>query len=186
MEVIATRKANNKSDGLVELSPAQCETVAGGAFQLLGMLVATKIAILAKGALIKNAAKRGRGTVQPATAHGHSRRASAKKVRNAMSGGFGSDIRIKTDVRVEGHLSSHALTIYSWEYTDLPGERFVGVMAQDLLARADLASAVFTFAEGPFKGFYGVNYDQLGLRCLPAEAFNGDVNSLLLQEHATA
>jgi hypothetical protein len=186
MGVIATRKANKKTDGLVELSPAQCETVAGGAWQLLGMLVATKISILAKGALIKNAAKRGRGAASPATTHGRSRTASAKKIRNAMSGGFGSDIRIKTDVRVEGHLSSHALTVYSWEYTDLPGERFVGVMAQDLLARDDLASAVFTFTEGPFKGFYGVNYDQLGLRCLPAEAFNGDVNSLLLQEHVTA
>lgn len=186
MGVIATRKANNKSDGLVELSPAQCETVAGGAWQLLGMLVATKIGVLLKGALIKNLPKQSRGFAYPSTQHSRSRQASAKKVRNAMSGGFGSDIRIKTDVRVEGHLSSHALTVYSWEYTDLPGERFVGVMAQDLLARADLASAVFTFAEGPFKGFYGVNYDQLGLRCLPAEAFNGDVNSLLLQEHATA
>ena len=186
MGVIVTHKANNKSDGLVELSPTECETVAGGAWQLLGMLVATKIAALAKGALIKNAPKQSRGFAGPSTTHARSRQASASKIRNAMSGGFDSDIRIKTDVWVEGHLSSHALTIYSWEYTDLPGERFVGVMAQDLLARADLASAVFTFTEGPFKGFYGVNYDQLGLRCLPAEAFNGDVNSLLLQEQVTA
>jgi hypothetical protein len=174
------KSIDHKETQLVELSPAECDKVSGG----LAPFIIGKLGVVIAWMVGKHILWNVRGVSRPVIeAH---KKAHARKVRNAMSGGFGSDIRIKTDVRVEGHLSSHALTVYSWEYTDLSGERFVGVMAQDLLARDDLASAVFTFTEGPFKGFYGVNYDQLGMRCLPAEAFNGDVNSLLLQEHVTA
>jgi len=99
----------------------------------------------------------------------------------SSGGGFGSDIRLKQAVSHEGRISSLDVDVYSWEYKQFPGERFVGVMAQDLLARKDLSHAVFTFKEGAFKGFYGVDYAALGLRCLPEEAFDG-VASLLAQE----
>jgi len=102
------------------------------------------------------------------------------------TGGFGSDIRLKTDIKEEGRIEHLGLTVYSWEYTNAPGERFVGVMAQDLLAREQLAHAVFTFHDGPFAGFYGVDYAALGLRCLPADAFDGDVASLIVSKDALA
>lgn len=168
------KSIDHKETQFVELSPAECDKVSGGIIAVVG-IAGVKIVkgLMVLGIALANAARRNR---KPATRSGQPRKPP----------GVRSDARLKANVRVEGTLPNNRLTIYSWEYTDLPGERFVGVMAQDLLARADLASAVFTFAEGPFKGFYGVNYDQLGLRCLPAEAFNGDVNSLLLQEHVTA
>jgi hypothetical protein len=97
----------------------------------------------------------------------------------------GSDLRLKADIRVEGQLPHLGLTVYSWEYTMMPGERFVGVMAQDLLANAELAAAVFTFTDGPFKGYFGVDYAALGLRCLPAEAFTGDVSQLMVKQRET-
>ena len=100
----------------------------------------------------------------------------------SKGGGFGSDRRIKQDIRAEGCISQLGLTAYTWEYTNAPGERFVGVMAQDLLARGNFASAVFTFQDGPFEGFYGVDYAALGLRCLPVEAWDGDVASLIVSE----
>ncbi len=91
-----------------------------------------------------------------------------------------SDIRLKQAIQVVGHIKSLGLNMYSWEYKDAPGERFVGVMAQDLLARDDLRSAVFTFADGPFAGYYGVDYDKLGINCLPVEAWDGKIESLLV------
>ena len=104
----------------------------------------------------------------------------------SQGSGFGSDRRLKHSIRAEGKIESLDLAVYSWEYHSLPGERFVGVMAQELLARPDLSDAVFTFESGIFKGFYGVNYDSLGLRCVPQEDFNGDVNTLQIQKLQTA
>ncbi|MFT7374059.1 MAG: hypothetical protein ACI9T9_002761 [Oleiphilaceae bacterium] len=101
-------------------------------------------------------------------------------------GGFGSDIRLKQDIKVEGHIDHLDVTVYSWEYKNFPGERFVGVMAQDLLARTDLADSVFTFKEGVFEGFYGVDYAKLGLRCIPSEAFDGDVATLIVSNKVMA
>jgi hypothetical protein len=160
---------------LVELSSKECGTVSGGIAPLLILKIVAGVKYLISGAsLVHSRMAFGKKGTKPA------------RNRKPLPRGVRSDARLKANVRVEGTLPTNCLTVYSWEYKNLPGERFVGVMAQDLLARDDLASAVFTFTEGPFKGFYGVNYDQLGLRCLPAEAFNGDVNSLLLQEHVTA
>lgn len=101
-------------------------------------------------------------------------------------GGFGSDIRLKQDIHCEGAIDTLGVKVYSWEYKDYPGERFVGLMAQDLLARPDLAHAVFTFNEGPFAGFYGVNYGALGMTMLPEEAWDGDVCSLMLNQSVSA
>lgn len=101
-------------------------------------------------------------------------------------GGRGSDRRLKTDIKVEGEIASLGINAYSWVYKDAPGERFVGVMAQDLLARDDLRSAVFKFADGPFAGFYGVDYAKLGLACLPTEAWDGEVESLIVGEPVLA
>ena len=101
-------------------------------------------------------------------------------------GGFGSDIRLKQNIRSEGELDALGVTVYSWEYKDAPGERFVGLMAQDLLARSDLKHAVFTFEEGPFAGFYGVQYNALGLAMLPVEAWDGDVHSLIVDQTVAA
>jgi hypothetical protein len=99
--------------------------------------------------------------------------------------GFGGfDRRIKQEIREEGRIEALDLTIYSWEYKIAAGERFVGVMAQDLLARPDLAAAISTFKDGPFEGFYRADYAALGLRCLHAEAWDGNVASLIVREDA--
>lgn len=112
-------------------------------------------------------------------------------IRKVTSGGGnsafgGSDIRLKQDIRCEGAIDTLGVKVYSWEYKDYPGERFVGLMAQDLLARSDLAHAVSTFDEGPFAGFYGVNYGALGMTMLPEEAWDGDVRSLMLNQSVSA
>ena len=93
---------------------------------------------------------------------------------------------MKQDIQCEGAIDTLGVKVYSWEYKDYPGERFVGLMAQDLLARPDLAHAVFTFDEGPFAGFYGVNYGALGMTMLPEEAWDGDVCSLMLNQSVPA
>lgn len=104
----------------------------------------------------------------------------------SSGGGFGSDKRLKQDIYCEGAIDTLGVKVYSWEYKNAPGERFVGLMAQDLLARPDLAHAVFTFDEGPFAGFYGVNYGALGMTMLPEEAWDGDVRSLMLNQSVPA
>lgn len=172
---INVKNIQHEEPQLVELSPAECDKVSGGIIAVIG-IAGVKIVkgLMVLGIALANSARQKSGSAKP------------RSTQKRKPVGVRSDVRLKANVRVEGTLPTNCLTVYSWEYKDLPGERFVGVMAQDLLVRDDLASAVFTFTEGPFKGFYGVNYDQLGLRCLPADAFNGDVNSLLLQEHVTA
>lgn len=156
-----------KQNDLVELTAADCDEVAGGRGRTI--IRAGKAAIS------------GINTIFGASAAGNPPR-RPRGLNFGSSGG--SDIRLKTAIRVEGEIAHLGLSLYSWEYTALPGERFVGVMAQDLLARADLAPAVFTFVDGPFAGYYGVDYARLGLRCLPADDFAGDVSALVIGQPA--
>ncbi len=157
---------NANQNDLVELTLADCDEVAGG-----------------RAGIITGIVRFGRITIKASTKQGSNNPPRRPRGLNFGSSG-GSDIRLKTAIRVEGEIAHLGLSLYSWEYTALPGERFVGVMAQDLLARADLAPAVFTFVDGPFAGYYGVDYARLGLRCLPADDFAGDVSALVIGQPA--
>jgi hypothetical protein len=71
--------------------------------------------------------------------------------------GLVSDARLKKDISPVGCLESGVI-LYSYRY--LGDERtFVGVMAQELLAKPEFQHAVVTGADG----FYRVNYNALGL-----------------------
>lgn len=81
-------------------------------------------------------------------------------------GGMGlvSDVRLKKDISPVGCLKSGVI-LYSYRY--LGDERiFVGVMAQELLAKPEFRHAVVTGADG----FYRVNYNALGLEVTNAAA----------------
>ena len=166
-----TKDIKDNAESLPELTLGETEQVAGGfGFTGLVMLswffagVNTGKATAEFGKIMSDG--NGSGNTHAGTA-------------SNSNTGFGSDLRLKCDVTVEGELVDLNITVYSWEYKDHPGERFVGVMAQDLLAREDLKSSVFTFTSGPFAGFYGVDYASLGLRCLPFEAWDKKVESLV-------
>lgn len=168
--------------GVRELSMEECDQVGGGVIVIglaTGIYMAT--GTIAGVKLIATAAT----AAAALAAWWHSANLQTKPV-SYPTGGFGSDRRIKQDIRAEGEIADLNLMSYTWEYKSVPGERFVGVMAQDLLAREDLKSSVFTFTDGPFEGFYGVDYAALGLRCLPTEAWDGDVASLVVSETALA
>jgi hypothetical protein len=168
-----TNESFDMSDNdMRELSINECDQVGGGLVGISAALYMIKVAIVA--------AKLGISIGQAIALLGKN---TTITVSNNNTG-FGSDRRIKQDVKEEGRIAHLDLTVYSWEYINAPGERFVGVMAQDLLAREELAHSVFTFEEGPFKGFYGVDYAALGLRCITAEAFDGDVATLITHKDA--
>jgi hypothetical protein len=166
-----------------ELTLEECDQVSGGVVLLgvsigISSLVALKIGINVGSsmagiiAILDNNGLYNRDSLEQiagSTQHAHSN-----------GGGFGSDRRIKTDVQLVGHLDHLELDVYSWEYTNEPGTRYVGVMAQDLLAREDLSHAVFVFEDGPHKGFYGVDYSALGLTCVRESEFDGNVDALLV------
>ncbi|MEL7092878.1 MAG: Ig-like domain-containing protein [Pseudomonadota bacterium] len=76
----------------------------------------------------------------------------------------GSDIRLKTDIRQIGFVAHLGLPLYSWRYVDGDDTRYVGVMAQELLARPAHAHAVVTYEDGPRAGFYAVDYAALGMQ----------------------
>jgi hypothetical protein len=75
-----------------------------------------------------------------------------------------SDIRIKTDIENLGIHPCFGISIYSWVYKNEDSTRYVGVMAQDLLTTKAYAHLVRIVSMGEFKGFYGVNYDELGIQ----------------------
>lgn len=77
-----------------------------------------------------------------------------------------SDRRTKTDIKVVGFCKDLGIQLYSWKYCNDDPTRYVGVMAQDLLARTDLAHAVVIISEGEFAGYYAVNYQDLGLKMI--------------------
>jgi hypothetical protein len=81
----------------------------------------------------------------------------------SSGGGSGSDRRIKQDIVRLTHLHDLGIDLYAWRYINDDPTRYVGVMAQDLLARPDLAHAVSTAEVGEFAGFYQVDYNALGL-----------------------
>lgn len=163
------QEINDNADALQELSIGETEQVAGGA---IGFVVA---GIIISGINAGKAIGQYGKIMSDGNGSGNTHAGTASNSNT----GFGSDLRLKCDVTVEGELVDLNITVYSWEYKDHPGERFVGVMAQDLLAREDLKSSVFTFTSGPFAGFYGVDYASLGLRCLPFEAWDKKVESLV-------
>jgi len=82
-----------------------------------------------------------------------------------------SDVRLKRDIRKVGFDARLNLPIYSWRYITGDPARYVGVMAQELLARPDLRRAVRMTDQGPLAGFYAVNYAALGLRFIPEDEY---------------
>lgn len=74
-----------------------------------------------------------------------------------------SDRRLKTEIEVVGFSEELGIKLYSWKYRHGDSTRYVGVMAQDLLARPDLAHAVVVMESGEFAGYYAVNYQALDL-----------------------
>ncbi len=84
----------------------------------------------------------------------------------SSGGGLGSDLRIKQNVKVLGVYQPLGLTLYSWQYRNNDTTRYVGVMAQDLLARRDLAHAVSIAKTGEFANFYQVDYTILGMKMI--------------------
>lgn len=87
-----------------------------------------------------------------------------RPITSASTGGGFSDRRLKTEIKVVGFSDELGIKLYSWKYRNGNSTRYVGVMAQDLLARPDLAHAVVTLKDGEFAGFYAVNYEVLGLK----------------------
>ena len=83
---------------------------------------------------------------------------------NSETGGFGSDVRIKEDIEKVGFDPTNKVDVYSWRYKSEDQTRYVGVMAQELLGRKDLADSVGIATDGPFEGFYAVDYAKLGLK----------------------
>ncbi len=155
---------NEEFEGIEELSVEDAEKVGGGPLPFaIFALVSAAVGMAEISRDIEDAPRKGGNN------------------KNRTGTWNRSDQRLKRDIRIEGDLPSFGIKAYSWAYKDTPDERFVGVMAQDLLARDDLRSAVFKFADGPFAGFYGVDYEKLGLSCLPVEAWDGDVASLVVQ-----
>lgn len=83
----------------------------------------------------------------------------------------GSDIRLKTDIRQIGFVAHLGVPLYSWRYRDGDNTRFVGLMAQELLARPTLAHAVTTYQDGPRAGFFAVDYKKLGMQMQTEENY---------------
>jgi hypothetical protein len=73
------------------------------------------------------------------------------------SGGFKSDIRLKMNIEAVGTDARTGLTIYEFEYKELPGERFRGVMAQEVEVK--YPDAVTTTPDG----FKAVFYERIGM-----------------------
>jgi hypothetical protein len=180
LQELTSEEADNVGGGVVLLGTSMTLAVSGFGYVTgpIGIMVSLLVLFESLGwmATVVNANGPG-STIDQVTGGGGSS-------GSVNGGGFGSDIRLKQDIKVEGHIDHLDVTVYSWEYKNALGERFVGVMAQDLLARTDLADCVFTFKEGVFEGFYGVDYAKLGLRCIPSEAFDGDVATLIVSNQA--
>jgi hypothetical protein len=75
-----------------------------------------------------------------------------------------SDQRIKQNIQVVGSIERLGLSVYAWRYRNNDPIHYVGIMAQDLLKRADLSHAVTTIQGGPFTGYHAVDYSILGLQ----------------------
>jgi len=75
----------------------------------------------------------------------------------AASIGKWSDRRLKQDITLVGRDEHTGLNLYEFSYTLTPHQRWVGVMADEVLQV--MPSAVHTNAEG----FHSVDYDALGL-----------------------
>lgn len=70
---------------------------------------------------------------------------------------YSSDRRLKQDITLVGRDEHTGLNLYEFSYTLTPHQRWVGVMADEVLQV--MPSAVHTNAEG----FHSVDYDALGL-----------------------
>lgn len=135
------------AEGIVPLDKGQAELVAGGGTPIGAV---GKLAVALFQIVFKNATKNKKG----------------KKFAGFGDGPGGSDRRIKTDIEKVGHLKELGVDLYAWRYRNDDPTRYVGVVAQDLLARPDLAHAVVTAEDGEFRGFYAVDYQALGLRMI--------------------
>lgn len=134
-------------EGIVPLDESQAKLVAGGGTPIGAI---GKLAVAVFQIIFANATKGGKVT----------------KFAGFGDGPGGSDRRIKTDIEKVGHLTELGVDLYAWCYRNDDPTRYVGVMAQDLLARSDLAHAVVTAEAGEFQGFYAVDYQALGLRMI--------------------
>lgn len=81
-----------------------------------------------------------------------------KATGTGPAAGIASDRRIKTDLKVVGHLAN-GVKIYSFKYI-WDDRVHVGLVAQDLAERPDTRDAVLTLSNG----LLGVDYGRLGLR----------------------
>lgn len=70
--------------------------------------------------------------------------------------GMFSDIRLKQDIIPTGEFILDVIPVYEFSYKANPDERYIGVMAQDVLK-------VKPEAVGMRDGFYTVHYDKLGV-----------------------
>ena len=70
--------------------------------------------------------------------------------------GFFSDERLKENVKFEGKENGH--NVYSFNYKNMPDERFIGVIAQDVKEKN--SDAVFVDDD---TGFLKVDYDRIGV-----------------------
>lgn len=97
----------------------------------------------------------------------------------ACASGVGgpSDARLKKDAKLVDTLDN-GVNLYAFRYIG-DDQVFVGVMAQEILAMPEYASAVTTSANG----YYSVNYSEIGLVTTDIDAMNvaGQAASELLQ-----
>ncbi len=110
-------------------------------------------------------------TIGPDAVYNYDVRNSDWKEIKSRGGTIGSDIRIKQDIDLVGHHPALGVGIYSWRYRNEDPTRYVGVMAQDLLANSELSDAVSVASTGRFAGHYQVNYDKIGLKMLTEDEF---------------
>lgn len=94
--------------------------------------------------------------------------------------GFVSDARIQTDATVVGTLPN-GVKIYSYKFIWEDDVR-VGLVAQDLLDRADTREAVVILANG----LLGIDYKRLGLRMATEAEWRADGVAALQADYAKA
>lgn len=180
-----TTETNTQS--LQELTSDECDQVGGGV-----VLLGTTIAISTGGVVAAGSTGKAMAAMVAAFdqagwtdstgggdsgAIGDVTDGDAGTVSSGMGGP--SDYRIKTAIEEVGYLEHLGLTVYAWSYINHDATRYVGVMAQDVLANEEIVGAVFVFEDGEYEGYYGVNYAMLGLNLVREDQFDGNVESLI-------
>ncbi|MEM7241507.1 MAG: hypothetical protein AAF429_04920 [Pseudomonadota bacterium] len=172
-QVIGEDEAKNAGGGLlfpfwVEIAVLSIAFIAGTCINPHGRCGQWIQANNSKAAACKKARDRAKARRKSSRTSIPSNCTRVVKQNNYPSGGGGSDLQIKQDVRALG-VAANGHQLYSWSYQNDDRTRYVGVMAQDLTTlRPD---ALFNMTDGEFVGHLGVNYDALGLRMATEEEF---------------